>query len=151
MANAMDAISLLTSDHTEVRKMFQEFERGGSQNDRFFMQLQEALKMHTTIEEEIFYPAVQPHLPDLVREARQEHQKVDRLLADLVNIQPQDIRTEEMMRELMKDVEHHASEEESEMFPKAREILGMEENRRLGEQMKQRKIALMGQRGRTAA
>jgi len=139
MAEKMDAIALLEADHKEVKSMFREFERGGAGKHDLFLRIRDALKLHTTIEEEIFYPAVQKHLPDQITEARQEHKTVDGLLVELGKIQAEDVRFDELMRELIKDVEHHAGEEESEMFPQSREKLGMDELRRLGEQMLQRK------------
>ena len=40
-------------------------------------------------------------------------------------------------------VEHHADEEEKEMFPRAKKVLSKEELRALGEQMQLRKETLM--------
>lgn len=142
----MDAVSLLKSDHAEVKSMFSEFERGGTGKHDLYVKIRDALKMHTTIEEEIFYPACEGKMRDLVGEARQEHKTVDGLLAELGKIQAEDVRFDELMREVIKDVEHHAGEEESEMFPRAQEMLGMDELNRLGEQMQQRKGGRGGQR-----
>jgi hemerythrin superfamily protein len=142
----MDAISMLKSDHTEVKSMFREFERGGAGKHDLFLKIRDALKMHTTIEEEIFYPACEARMRDLVSEARKEHKTVDGLLAELGKIQADDVRFDELMREVIKDIEHHAGEEETEMFPKAQQMLGMDELNRLGDQMQQRKRGIAGQR-----
>jgi len=137
----MDAISLLIGDHQEVKTMFREFEGASDRNTRVDLcrRITDALKLHTTIEEEIFYPAVQRHLPDLISEARKEHKTVDGLLSELTKVQAEDVRFDELMREVIKNVEHHAGEEESEMFPQCKDKLGREELNRLGEQLMQRK------------
>jgi hemerythrin superfamily protein len=142
----MDAVSLLKSDHAEVKSMFREFERGGTAKHAVFLKIRDALKMHTTIEEEIFYPACESKMSSLISEARKEHKTVDGLLADLGSLQAEDVRFDGLMQEVIKNVEHHAGEEESELFPKAQEMLGMDELNRLGDQMQRRKGSLSGQR-----
>ena len=150
-ADSQDAITLLTADHEEVRKLFgQVLSAGIHQKQQLALQITEALKAHTTIEEEIFYPALQSKLADQIREARSEHQKVDQLLRQMSKIQAEDVRFTEMLTELQQNVEHHAGEEEREMFPQARELLGQDTLRQLGQQLQQRKQALVNQRGRAA-
>jgi hemerythrin superfamily protein len=54
-----DAITLLKQDHEKVRQMFEEFEK--ADEDRKFelaAEICQALTVHATIEEEIFYPQV---------------------------------------------------------------------------------------------
>jgi len=149
--SSMDAIALLTADHNDVRSMFREAESAGAQQkQQLFIRMRDALKAHTAIEEEIFYPALAQQMADEIREARSEHKQVDQLLMEMGKIQAEDIRFTEMLRELMQSVEHHAGEEEQEMFPKSRELLGDDRLRQLGEEMQQRKRALMGQEGRAA-
>ena len=54
-----DAIALLKADHREVEQMFKEFEKTDSveKKQELARQICNALKVHATIEEEIFYPA----------------------------------------------------------------------------------------------
>ena len=70
------------------------------------------------------------------------------MLQDLPNVDPEDERFEAKMTVLSELVEHHADEEEKEMF-KTAQRLGNEELEDLGEQMEAR----MGDaaRGRRAA
>ena len=51
------ALSLLKSDHDEVKELFKEIEAEEDQ-EAIFNQIQAALEVHATIEEEIFYPAI---------------------------------------------------------------------------------------------
>jgi hemerythrin superfamily protein len=62
MSKPKDAVALLTKDHAEVHKLFLEEEKMGRRSASgkvdLFNQIKAALEVHTTVEEEIFYPAV---------------------------------------------------------------------------------------------
>ena len=60
----MDAVSLLTADHNRVRGLFARFQAAEEAGDTEQMlelagKIIVDLEVHATIEEEIFYPAVQ--------------------------------------------------------------------------------------------
>jgi hemerythrin-like domain-containing protein len=97
------------------------------------------LKMHTQIEEEIFYPAVRElgisKAEEMVDEAFEEHHVVDLVLAELPSVDPEDERYEAKITVLSELVKHHVEEEEGEMFPLAEKKLGAERVRELGQQM----------------
>jgi iron-sulfur cluster repair protein YtfE (RIC family) len=144
MPKDQDAISLLKNDHEEVKKLFKEIEAKKDQ-EAVFDQLKEALEVHATIEEEIFYPAVKKarseEVKDEVREAYEEHKQVKALLAAIAEISPDDESYSAKIQVLKEDVEHHVNEEEGEMFPDARKYLrGKLED--LGVQMQARKDEL---------
>ena len=66
----MDALTLLTADHNRVRGCFARFTAAHEANDTTAMsslvdRLAEELHVHTTIEEEIFYPQVRQGSDDL--------------------------------------------------------------------------------------
>jgi hypothetical protein len=96
---------------------------------------------HTTIEEEIFYPAVRGletrKAEEMIMEAYEEHHVVKLLLAEMPRVNPEDERFEAKMTVLSELVEHHVEEEEKEMFKLAQK-LGKDELEELGEQMAQR-------------
>jgi hemerythrin superfamily protein len=104
------------------------------------------LEVHSKLEEEIFYPAVQAKADqegqDLVAESIQEHHVVDMLMKEMKGLDPKSDEYEAKFTVLMENVEHHAEEEETEMFPDAEEQLGGELDR-LGAQMERRKKQLM--------
>jgi len=140
---SMDAIQLLMDDHQKVSSLFQQAQGGGNMQ-QVFLQIQQELQIHTSIEEEIFYPACQSQMSDLIREAKQEHDKVDQLLQQMSSAESGQMMT--MLQELKQNVEHHVHEEEGELFPKARQALGQDRIRQLGDQMMERKQQLMQQR-----
>jgi len=144
---AMDAISLLEEDHKKVRQLFREYEgvgeRGLKTKQKLADQIRNELVIHTAIEEEIFYPAIQDTVEDMVAEAIEEHNVVDRLLLEIRDISPEDDVFDAKMTVMMENVEHHADEEEKEMFPKVKKAMGMDMMKTLGERMSRRKTELM--------
>ena len=72
-----DAIVLLEADHAAVKKLFTEAEKAAKQDGHgkhhgeekrdLFNQINGALTVHATIEEEIFYPAVKKARSENVR------------------------------------------------------------------------------------
>ena len=147
----MEATKLLKSDHDEVRAMFKEYEKTGdratSKKAKLFEQIRDALTVHAKIEEEVFYPAVKAarseEAKDEVREATEEHRIVKTLLSELDRMKPTDEQYDAKMKVLMEGVEHHAEEEEKEMFKKARQLLSREQLDELGTQMAARKQELL--------
>jgi hypothetical protein len=58
-ARKPDAIALLKADHRQVEEWFSQFEKTNSRSkkQKLAFKICEALTIHTTMEEEIFYPA----------------------------------------------------------------------------------------------
>jgi len=121
-----DAIALLTADHREVADMFDEFEglgdRAKSSKKKLADKICNALVVHTTIEEEIFYPAVRAALKskddqDQLDEAIVEHAAAKDLIRQIQEMDPEDDLYDAKVKVLGEEVEHHVEEEEKEMFP----------------------------------
>ena len=102
-----DAIALLKDDHRTVSKMFERYDKLGDGAHAAKLRLSRTickeLKVHTRIEEEIFYPAIEKVLPkekDLLDEAEVEHEGAQRLIAELDRMKPGQDRSEEHTSEL---------------------------------------------------
>ena len=87
---APEAIEMLIEDHRKVQKMFKQFEKMKDEGDEqakreLVEQTCAELKVHTQIEEEIFYPAAREGLEegDLVAEALVEHGSAKQLIEQL--------------------------------------------------------------------
>ena len=140
-----DAIKLLKADHKEVSEMVEKFENGRLSKDRKVAtakQICMALTVHAQIEEEIFYPAIERQLgtegATLITEARKEHTEMKRAMSKLRASEFAGPEGARLLQEMMKGVQHHVQEEESELLPTAQQQLGGELER-LGNQMQQRK------------
>ena len=146
----MKATDLLKKQHRQVEKLFKQAEKATQPRQRrqLMDQITEMLKMHTKIEEEVFYPAVRElgtsKAEEMIDEAVEEHHVVDLVLAELPEVDPEDERFEAKITVLSELVEHHVEEEEKEMFPMAEKKLGAERVKELGQQMEQ--MAGAGQR-----
>jgi hypothetical protein len=152
-AASQDAIALLKADHREVADWFEQFEKSRSQEkkERLAEQICQALKVHTQIEEEIFYPAFLEATGnrDIHHEAEIEHNGAKQLIAQIEEDGPSDEYFESRMKVLSEMIKHHVKEEEQPegMFAEARDSeMDLEA---LGEQLRQRKEELMegSQRG----
>lgn len=140
-----DAVAMLKADHKKVSGLFEEFEksRAATVKKRLVAQICLELTVHTTLEEEIFYPAVKAALKDheLVPEANVEHASVKDLIAQVEGVEPDGEVYDARVKVMGEFVKHHVKEEQNEMFPKAKKTkLDMLE---LGAQMAARKAELM--------
>jgi hemerythrin superfamily protein len=143
----MNALELLKEDHAKVKQSFKEFEKMDHEDRATMQEMVRAvcaeLKAHTTIEEEIFYPAVRAAIEDedLMNEAQVEHASAKDLIAQLEGMNPEDPLYSATFTVLGEYVLHHVKEEESEMFAQVRKAkLDLEE---LGAKMMARKQQLL--------
>lgn len=149
-----DAIALLKQDHATVRKLLKQLESAEDPDSReeLLQRVEMEVKIHTQIEEEIFYPAFKESArsekdSEIYFEAIEEHHVVDLVMPEIKGIDTDD-ETFSAKAKVLKDlIEHHAEEEETEMFPRARRLLGAQELRALGEQLQERKQELAGDYG----
>ncbi|MGZ6124120.1 MAG: hemerythrin domain-containing protein [Myxococcales bacterium] len=130
----MNAIELLKHQHEEAKKLFGQIEAAGDEEKAaLFEQLADALAVHATIEEKHFYPATRnARTEELLQEAVEEHLSVKRLIADLLEMSPEDAQFDAKVTVLKEQVEHHVEEEEGELFPKVKKMLGEDELEDLG-------------------
>jgi hemerythrin superfamily protein len=154
-ATSKDAIALLKADHRQVEEWFGQFlkSRSGEKKAKLARQICEALRVHTTIEEEIFYPAFLEHAgdEDLHHEAEIEHDSAKNLIARIESSDPKDDYFDASVKVLSEMIKHHVKEEEKTdgMFAKARKS-GMDLVA-LGEQLQVRKDELMSTDGKPPA
>ncbi len=130
----MDPIEMLKKDHKEVKALFREYEGAGDTAYKTKQQIAEKviseLRLHSKLEEQIFYPAVQKKADeegkDLVLEGIEEHHVVATLMDEIAALQPEDETYDAKFKVLTENVEHHIEEEEGELFPDAKKALGDE-------------------------
>lgn len=139
-----NAIELLKKDHEKVRSLLAQLTetttRAGKTRTKLINEIGEELRIHTKIEEQIFYPAFKEagknSEESMFYEATEEHKAVE--LQVLPDLEGSDVDSEaftgraKVLREL---VEHHAKEEEKEMFPQARKLFDEKQLEELGEKM----------------
>jgi hemerythrin superfamily protein len=146
---SQDAISLLKSDHRQVEGWFSEFEgaRSASKKQQLATSICAALIVHTTIEEEIFYPAFLQATEDkdIHHEAVVEHDGAKELIAQIQGMSPEDDYFDAKVTVLSEMIKHHVKEEEKPggMFAEAKKSeMDLEA---LGEELLARKRELQSQ------
>jgi hemerythrin superfamily protein len=111
-----DAISLLKADHREVKAWFAEFDvaRSSSKKQRLASKICDALIIHATIEEEIFYPAFLEATEDkdTHHEAVVEHAGAKKLISEIQRMSPEDDYFDAKVTVLSEMIKHHVKEEE---------------------------------------
>jgi Hemerythrin HHE cation binding domain len=144
---ASDAIAILKSDHRQVEDWFEQFEksRAASRKRNLAARICTALKVHATIEEEIFYPAFleATQEEDLHHEAVIEHDGARKLIAEIEATDADDEYFGARVSVLSEMIKHHVHEEEMKdgLFAKARQSeMDLDA---LGKQLASRKAELM--------
>jgi len=144
------AVTLLKKDHREVEGWFDEYEQLEAEADKLelFKKIALALKVHTRIEEEIFYPAERGDVEDdLLDEAYVEHDGAKKLIAEIEAMQPSDDFYDAKVKVLGEYIKHHVKEEEQPGGVFAQAKRGDEDLEAMGERLKARKAELMAEMG----
>jgi hypothetical protein len=140
----LDATALLARDHEHLRRLLQELaeaaaERAFDRKKALFRAFKAALHVHATGEEDVFYPAVMKlrsaWAREAVREALEEHQAVDSIVAEIDQMEPEDGQYDVKVEGLRASVEHYIGVEERAMFAEARNHLTDDRLQALGRQM----------------
>ena len=140
----MNAIDLLKADHEKVKAILNQLsestDRAVKTRTDLLTKLELEITVHTQLEEEILYPAFKSaggkDEAEMYYEAKEEHRTVDALvLPDLKATDPTSPEFAGLVKVIKELLEHHIEEEETDMFPKAKKLLGKAKLEELGEQM----------------
>ena len=143
----MDAVAMLKADHRKVEEIFAAFEKARSDDRKRELATQACLelKVHATIEEEIFYPACRERVEeDLLDEAYVEHDSAKLLINEIEASGPEDDFYDAKVKVLSEMIEHHVKEEELRvegLFAQARDA-GLDMDA-LADRMRERKATAM--------
>jgi len=140
----MNAIDLLKADHEKVKGILSQLsestDRAAKKRTELLEKLELEVSIHTQLEEEILYPAYKAAggkaEAEMYYEAKEEHRTVDSLvLPDLKGTDPTSPEFAGRVKVIKELLEHHIEEEETDMFPHAKKILGKAKLDELGDQM----------------
>jgi general stress protein YciG/hemerythrin superfamily protein len=135
------AITVLRQDHARVAALFDEFEDADipAERRRLVEEIGRQIEVHTRLEEQIFYPAVRDARVAggraLVHDAEMDHAAAELALAELDEMEPTDPSYETKVLALKELVDHHANQEEAEMFPLAQKEIAASRLQDLAAQM----------------
>jgi flavin reductase (DIM6/NTAB) family NADH-FMN oxidoreductase RutF len=141
------AIALLKEDHREVEDYFDEYEDLEDETEKAELaeKICMALKIHTQIEEEIFYPQARKATADddLLDEALVEHAGAKHLIGEIEAMAVGDDLCDAKIRVLGEQIKHHVKEEEEELFPEIER--SKMDLAKVGQQIAKRKAELMAE------
>jgi hemerythrin superfamily protein len=142
----MDAITLLKQDHKTVKQLFAQFDKAGdnafARKREIVDKLIQELSTHAAIEEQFFYPAARGAVPETdaeILESLEEHHIVKWTLSELEDLDPKAERFDAKVTVLKESVLHHIKEEEAELFPQVRAVMGRKDLQELGAKLEQAK------------
>jgi hemerythrin-like domain-containing protein len=143
----MNVVELLREDHEEALQLIEELEGVDEKigadptNTEKFNKLHQALRTHTEVEENFFYPVMEEfdEVKQLVEDAYQVHDRIDQLLSQLTTTAPNEAEFQETLADLRNNLEHHIEVEEGRLFPSAEELFEEVELEELGRQMEEMK------------
>jgi hemerythrin-like domain-containing protein len=143
----MNVVELLREDHEEALQLIEKLEgvdekTGADPTKReTFNKLHQALRLHTEVEENFFYPVMGEfdEVKQVVEDAYQYHDRIDQLLSQLTETAPNEAVFQETLVELRNNLEHHIEVEEGRLFPSAEELFEEVELEELGQQMEEMK------------
>jgi hemerythrin superfamily protein len=135
----MNAIELLETQHRDVDDLFARLEKGSASEkarQKMFDDLADLLAIHASIEELHFYPAVKAaKTEEKVEHSLEEHLGIKRKLSICMATKVSSEKFAARLRELKEEVQHHVSEERSDLFPKVRRILDADQLEAIGQEM----------------
>lgn len=135
----MNAIFFLLKEHDKFRKMFADIanqtHKSSTKKDLFAVLCQELIR-HETMEQKLWYPQLQENdkLNEIVQHLIKEEQSAAKAIKDFANIHDEK-EWNKKFEKLKNDVEHHAEEEETRLFPKVDMILSSEQLDLIGKKM----------------
>lgn len=110
-----DAIALLKADHRKVEDLFAKFQKLNDEAKKWEIaqQICDELKIHASIEEEMFYPAFEGKIDDdLYHEAYVEHDGAKVLINDIMASGGKGEFFDAKVTVLCEEIDHHVKEEE---------------------------------------
>ena len=146
----MNIYDALKQDHQKVRDILQELQDssdGGKNPEKLLSTLKQELEIHSTFEEEVFYPAVaeRQEAKEEIADAIDEHDEAMSLLEELEDMDSASPEWAEQVKTLSDAINHHVEEEESEIFEMARETIDQQRATQMAKEYQQQKQERMKQ------
>jgi hemerythrin-like domain-containing protein len=134
----MKATDLLAQHHKKAKTLFKKLENGRGDASALLVELANDLAAHMAIEHELFYPAVMQVDETMVEESFEEHALGEIALKRLLATDPGEEGFRAKVTAVKELIEHHADEEEEELFPKVEKAMDDDLLKQLGKDMKAR-------------
>ena len=136
-----DVLTELIKDHNEVRELFAKLSNGavGDEREQLVREMTEELVKHSVAEEVYLYPLIREVLPggdSTADHEIEEHSEVEKALKQLEKLDPDETAYQSTIDKVIKDVSHHAQEEEDDVFPQLRQRCTSDQLYELGDKVR---------------
>ena len=131
-----DVVDLLSADHREFERIFQQLEALRGKADEASVQRKRelvdevtiGLAKHSVAEETQVYPRVEKQVDkDEAKHSKEEHAEAEKTMKRLERMKADDPGFDSAVLELIKEIRHHVEHEESRMFTELRASFSREE------------------------
>jgi len=142
-----DIYERLKQDHLEVKQMLERLNGGDGSAEPTFEQLFQELTAHSRAEEKVLYETLkkQESSKEVALEGYEEHHASDTFLAEMAKGKAGSDEWKAKAKVLMEVVEHHVTDEEGELFQKAREVIDEKQAREMVGRFEKEKESIMRQ------
>jgi hemerythrin-like domain-containing protein len=133
----MNAIDFLCKEHSRVRTMLRDISDASHHFEtqrKKFATLADDLIRHETMERTVWYPHFKNKLPGTVQHLVSEEKHAERAIKQLDELESKEAWRHHFLK-FKENVEHHAEEEEDELFPEIKKLLSEQELDEIGEKM----------------
>jgi hypothetical protein len=141
MPSIYDAIRKDHQRHRELLDIIAETEGDSPERREAWDEFYNDIKSHSAAEEETFYSKLMQQTwgQDAARHSVHEHAEMDEILEELREMDMASPGWLTRFKTLKHDYEHHMDEEENEVFERAKEVIGKEEDTAYGDRFLKRK------------
>lgn len=135
-----DPIQIILNDHGYITNQFDQIISGldtdVKQSREKFKSLKDFLVKHETMEQKAWYPDLEKNkdLKSIIADLKKEEDNANKAIKKLDGIKD-DAEWAKGIRQFKDDVMHHASDEQSNLFPKVREAMNKDELDKIGKKM----------------
>lgn len=144
----MSIYDVIKDDHRKVIQLFEDIRECRDPDDRFalFENLREELTIHAKAEERVFYRRLEKDAGarERLEESIDEHRTMETLLARLQDLEPNSSQFESTLNDLEEVVQDHVREEESDLFQRARRVVGDDSDNSIARQFQNEKGRIQG-------
>lgn len=135
----MDAITFLKAEHNQFRKTFAHISKLSNitKKKSEFNALCKDLEVHEKMEQKVWYPVLRknPDLREIITHLLSEEKSAAKTIQKFKKVRF-DFMWKLRFSKFKHDIDHHAKEEEKELFPKVRKWLSKTELNTLGIKMR---------------
>lgn len=137
-------LGLLHADHETVDQLMAQIEAteaGADERQELFLRFKEEMMVHKVAEERVFYAKLlqHPEAREKGKHCNEEHSEVVEMIHKLEQLDNSSPRWLQTFIKLKSSIKHHVKEEENEIAPLARRILGDDQLEQLGQAFLQEK------------